>query len=91
MSNSSAPYEYLYLATSGDKNSINRAASIDQYVQMSIPKQRLQHSHEDLLESNAVRNLNDGDEPPSAAMMRSYNPNRKLRRMPNNYDNFCPR
>lgn len=89
ISSSSSPYEYICYSKTGEKRSLNRGATVDHYVPMIGSKQRLQHSHEDLLESNSISNLTDDVE--RTPIMRSYNPNRKLRRMPNNYENFCAR
>lgn len=89
ISTSSSPYEYMFMAQTGGKRSLNRTATVDQYVHMSTPKQRLQHSLEDLLELNSINNLDNDTE--KIPVMRSYNPNRKLRRIPNNYDDFCAR
>lgn len=79
-SSSTAPYEYLYLAQSGDKKSITKAASVDQYVKMMIP----QHHQEQLLKN--LENLSNLDnEQQTTTVLRSYNPNRKLRRMRDNF------
>lgn len=90
--NSSAPYEYIYLAHSGNKKSISKAASVDQYVKMMNPQQRLlQHHHQ--LQQQQLQEENhdnlDSDQIPPTTVLRSYNPNRKLRRIRDNYDSFC--
>ncbi|XP_031629781.1 ankyrin repeat and sterile alpha motif domain-containing protein 1B-like isoform X2 [Contarinia nasturtii] len=92
-SSQTSPYEYLYLAQSGDKkSSINKAASVDQcqnYVKMMSPAAKEKHEavlkqmSEHLIKTGG--NLEDG-EPITAAPLRSYNPNRKLRRIRDNYD-----
>lgn len=90
-SSQTSPYEYLYLAQSGDKKmAMNKAASVDQcqnYVKMMSPA--AQQKHEAVLKEmsqhllRTVSNL-DNDESMSAAPLRSYNPNRKLRRIRDN-------
>lgn len=85
--NSSAPYEYIYLAHSGNKKSMSKAASVDQYVKMMNPQQRLLQQQQQLPEES-FNNL-DSDQIPPTTILRSYNPNRKLRRIRDNYDNFC--
>lgn len=93
-SSQTSPYEYLYLAQSGDKkSSMNKAASVDQcqnYVKMMSPAAKEKHEavlkqmSEHLMKS--AGNLDDDGEPITAAPLRSYNPNRKLRRIRDNYD-----
>lgn len=85
--NSSAPYEYIYLARSGNKKSMSKAASVDQYVKMMSPQQRLLQQQQKLQEEGF--NDLDSDQMPPTTILRSYNPNRKLRRIRDNYDNFC--
>lgn len=93
-SSQTSPYEYLYLAQSGDKKSaaMNKAASVDQcqnYVKMMSPAAKEKHEavlkqmSEHLMKS--AGSLEDGETMP-AAPLRSYNPNRKLRRIRDNYD-----
>lgn len=92
-SSQTSPYEYLYLAQSGDRKSIlNKAASVDQcqnYVKMMSPS--AQQKHDAVLKQmsehlmKTAGNL-DEEESMSAAPLRSYNPNRKLRRI---RDNDC--
>lgn len=90
--NSSSPYEYIYLAHSGNKKSMSKAASVDQYVKMMNPQQRLLQQHQQLqqqqLQEENFDNL-DSDQIPTTTVLRSYNPNRKLRRIRDNYDSFC--
>lgn len=94
-SSQTSPYEYLYLAQSGDKKAaatMNKAASVDQchnYVKMMSPAAQQKHDavlkemSQHLLKS--ADNLDgDGDETMSVAPLRSYNPNRKLRRIRDN-------
>lgn len=92
-SSSQPPYEYLYLAQTGDrKAAMNKAASVDQcqnYVKMMNPA--VKQKHEAVLKqlSDNLFKVNtnmDDDETITAAPLRSYNPNRKLRRMRNDYD-----
>lgn len=92
-SSQTSPYEYLYLAQSGDKKAaINKAASMDQcqnYLKMMSPAAK--EKHEAVLKqmnehlAKSVSNLDDDGAQPSAPL-RSYNPNRKLRRIRDNYD-----
>lgn len=89
--NSSAPYEYIYLARSGNKKSMSKAASVDQYVKMMSPQQRLlqqQHMQQQQLQEEGFNDL-DSDQMPPTTILRSYNPNRRLRRIRDNYDSFC--
>lgn len=92
-SSQTSPYEYLCMAQSGDKKTaINKAASVDQcqsYVKMMSPAAKQKHEavlkemSKHLLKS--ADNLDD-EESTTAAPLRSYNPNRKLRRIRDNYD-----
>lgn len=86
--NSTAPYEYIYLAHSGNKKSMSKAASVDQYVKMMNPQQRILQQQHNQLQEESFNNL-DSDEIPPTTVLRSYNPNRKLRRIRDNYDSFC--
>lgn len=88
-SNSSEQYEYIHLFHTGKKKSSSasatKSASVDHYVKMTSPKDKLrqQHSHDNLFEVASGENMDDNE-----PKMRSYNPNRKLRRMRNNYDSL---
>lgn len=101
-SSQTSPYEYLYLAQSGDKKaatansvaaaSMNKAASVDQchnYVKMMSPGAQQKHEavlkemSQHLLKSDGNLDGN-GDETMLTAPLRSYNPNRKLRRIRDN-------
>lgn len=93
-SSQTSPYEYLYLAQSGDKKmAMNKAASVDQcqnYVKMMSPA--AQQKHEAVLKEMSQHLLKttgnlDNDETMTAAPLRSYNPNRKLRRIRDN--DYC--
>lgn len=90
-SSQTSPYEYLFLAQSGDRKiTINRAASVDHcqnYVQMMSPV--AQQKHEAVLKEMSQHLLktvgnSDNDETISVVPLRSYNPNRKLRRIRDN-------
>lgn len=98
-SSQTSPYEYLYLAQSGDKKastattaSMSKAASVDQchnYVKMMSPG--AQQKHEAVLKEMSQHlfksddNLDGNDDGTiSTAPLRSYNPNRKLRRIRDN-------
>lgn len=96
-SSQTSPYEYLYLAQSGEKKtatagSMNKAASVDQcqnYVKMMSPAAQQKHDavlKEILSKSDGGGGNLDGndDETVSVAPLRSYNPNRKLRRIRDN-------
>ncbi|XP_055313125.1 ankyrin repeat and SAM domain-containing protein 1A-like isoform X2 [Sitodiplosis mosellana] len=93
-SSQTSPYEYLYLAQSGDKKStMNKAASVDQcqnYVKMMSPAAKEKHEavlkqmSEHLMKS--AGNMDEDGDSMLAAPLRSYNPNRKLRRIRDNYD-----
>lgn len=92
-SSSQPPYEYLYLAQSGDhKASINKAASVDQcqnYVKMMNPAVKQKHEAvlKQLTENLFKVNTNvDDDETMPLAQYRSYNPNRRLRRIRDDSD-----
>lgn len=86
-SSQTSPYEYLYLAQSGDKKStMYKAASVDQcqnYVKMISPS--AQQKHEAVLKEMSQHllktDVNLDDNLLSTAPLRSYNPNRKLRRI----------
>lgn len=93
------PYEYLYLAQSGaqSKAHINKAASVDQcqnYVKMMNPAIKQKHEavskqlSENLFKVNT--NVVDDDGTMPMAQYRSYNPNRRLRRIRDNSD-FDPK
>lgn len=96
-SSSNQQYEYLYLAQSGDrKASINRATSADQcqnYVKMMNPA--VKQKHEAVLKQlsenlfKVTTNVDD-DETMPMAQYRSYNPNRRLRRIRDDSD-FDPK
>lgn len=93
-SSQTSPYEYLYLAQSGDKKAMamHKASSVDQcqnYVKMMSPAAQQKHDavlkemSQHLLKSEG--NLDgEEDETMSVAPLRSYNPNRKLRRIRDN-------
>lgn len=93
-SSSQPPYEYLYLAQTGDRKAvINKAVSVDQcqnYVKMMNPA--VKQKHEAVLKQlsdNLFKvgpNMDIDDETLTAAPLRSYNPNRKLRRMRGDFD-----
>lgn len=94
-SSQTSPYEYLYLAQSGEKISaaMSKAASVEQcqnYVKMMSPAAKEKHEavlkqmSEHLMKS--AGNLDEDGESMPAAPLRSYNPNRKLRRIRDNYD-----
>lgn len=91
-SSQTSPYEYLYLAQSGDKKSaMNKASSVDQnYLKMMSPAAR--EKHEAVLKqmsehlTKSTGNNPDDEETIATAPLRSYNPNRKLRRIRDNYD-----
>lgn len=80
------------MAQSGDKKiAINKAASVDQcqsYVKMMSPAAK--QKHEAVLKEMSKHLLksadNLDDDEPVTAPLRSYNPNRKLRRIRDNYD-----
>lgn len=92
-SSQTSPYEYLYLAQSGDrKSALSKAASVDQcqnYVKMMSPSAQQKHNavlkqmSEHLMKTSGSL---DEEEAMSTAPLRSYNPNRKLRRI---RDNDC--
>lgn len=91
-SSTTSPYEYLFLAQSGDKKMSINKASVDQYenyVKMMSPDSQKQHEtalkhlNEALIKANS--NINDDESLPTT-QLRSYNPNRKLRRIRDNYD-----
>lgn len=95
--NSKSGYEYVYLAQSGDRKfQVNKAANDDQsqnYVKMMSPTAQQKHEavlkqlNENLLKAE---NNTNNDDAISTAPLRSYNPNRKLRRIRDNFD-FYPK
>lgn len=100
MSSSSSnqpPYEYLYLAQSADRKApINKEASADQgqnYVKMMNPAVKQKHEAvlKQLSENLFKVNTNaDDDETMPMTQYRSYNPNRRLRRICDDSD-FDPK
>lgn len=96
-SSSQPPYEYLYLAQSGDRGApINKTASFDQcqnYVKMMNPAVKQKHEAvlKQLSENSFKIDTNvDDDKTMSTAQYRSYNPNRRLRRFRDDSD-FDPK
>lgn len=62
---------------------MNKAASVNQYMKMINPQQRLLQQQ---MQEESLSNL-DSDQP--SIVLRSYNPNRKLRRIRDDYAGFC--